>query len=339
MKKTPPMQVISLEQALSSRRSSYLRFISLGVSATLIVIGAAMLYRWVNAADILDKLRQLDWRWFVPALFAYWVQYPIGALRLHCVMHWLMRPGLPPVPRWRLLLKLTLSSGFIGVTAPIGMMADAAKIGALKYFGRIPISQAVRATFFDRVAAAQWLALFALATLPIQWMNGLPRSSIVVEFLVAGGFVVAIVALLILPRVFQTFHHHIMQKVAYVFSGYEAMFWPDRVAIQIAIAALNLLLVFIGFYCMAGALQIVPHLIAIACLIPFLQLVNSIPFLYLGWGGREIAMAMIVGPASGLAIDQALAISAVWGLTMMLAGAANGVFLIGDWQSFRTARI
>jgi hypothetical protein len=45
------------------------------------------------------------------------------------VMHWLMQPGSPPPPSFRLILKVTLSDGFISVAAPVGLMADAAKIG------------------------------------------------------------------------------------------------------------------------------------------------------------------------------------------------------------------
>ena len=64
---------------------------------------------------------------------------------------------------------------------------------------------------------------------------------------------------------------------------------------------------------------------------------NSVPFLYMGWGGREIAMAATVGVASGLSLNQALVISATWGITLIMAGAVNGIFMIGDWHSHRMA--
>ena len=36
-----------------------------------------------------------------------------------------------------------------------------------------------------------------------------------------------------------------------------------------------------------------------------LQLVNSLPFLYMGWGGRELAMAVTVGAAGNLTYQDA----------------------------------
>ena len=319
------------------RRPPYLRFLSLGISGILIVGGAFVMYRWISGPEILNMLRRIDWRWLILAIFTYWLQYPITAIRMNRVMHWLMQPSSPAPPSFRLILKVTLSSGFISVTAPIGLMADAAKIGALKYFGQMSTSHAIRCTLFDRVVAAQWMSLFALATLPLQWAFGVPLSSIGVQFLVSAGFLVAIIVLLFLPSVFGIFDHKIVLKFAKIFSGYEMMFPLRRSAVQMAITAANLALVFATLYCLLRAIGLTANLAVIACFIPFLQVVNGVPFLYMGWGGREIAMAATVGVASGLSINQALVVSATWGVTLILAGAVNGVFLLGDWQSHRTA--
>jgi len=71
-------------------------------------------------------------------------------------------------------------------------MADAAKIGAFKYFGHMSTVEAIRCTLFDRVIAAQWMSVFALATLPLQWDLGVPSSSMGIQFLVLRGFMGAI---------------------------------------------------------------------------------------------------------------------------------------------------
>jgi uncharacterized membrane protein YbhN (UPF0104 family) len=329
------MQEVGVDPEKAPAQSSRLQYVSFAISAILILGGAFVMYQWISGPEILTTVRHLDWRWLVPALIAYWLQYPISAYRMSLVIYWLTRPGTPPPPSFRLILKLTLSAGFISVTAPVGLLADAAKIGALKYFGKMSTSHAIRCTLFDRVVAAQWMSLFALATLPLQWGLGVPLSVLGVQLLVSAGIVAAIVVLLYLPGILFIFDHRTVHKFAHTLSGYEMMFPWRRSAMQMAITAVNLTLVFASLYCLLRAAGLTANLAVIACFTPFLQIVNSVPFLYMGWGGREIAMAATVGVASGLSLNQALAISATWGITLILASAINGIFMIGDWHSHR----
>lgn len=325
---------MGVEPAAAARKSPYRRFVSIGISGVLILVGAFVMYRWISGPEILNIIRRIDWRWLIPAVLAYWLQYPVSAVRMDLVIHWLA-PHRATLPSLRLILKVTLSGGFISVTAPIGLMADAAKIGALKYFSHMSTSQAVRCILFDRVVGAQWMSIFAFITLPLQFELGVPLSSIGVQFLVATGFIAAIIILCFLPHILGVFDHKIVVKLANIFSGYEKTFPLRRSILQMAITAFNLALVFITLYCILRATGLNANLAIIACFIPFLQVVNGVPFLYMGWGGREIAMAATVGVASGLSLNEALVVSAVWGLTLILAGAANGIFVLGDWHSHR----
>lgn len=330
------MQGANADPAAPARRPTYLRFLSLGVSGILMIVGAIVMYRWVSGPEILAMLKRTNWHWFIPAVFAYWLQIPISAIRIQRIIAWLTPSGIRPPP-FRLILKVTLSGAFIAVTAPIGLMADAAKIGAFKYFGHMSTSQAIRCTLFDRLVAAQWMSLFALASLPLQCDFGVPPSAIGIQFLVAAGFMGAIVLMLCLPMALKIFDHKFVLRFANLLTGYEITFPLRRLAVQIVITAVNLVLIFVTLYCLLRAIGLEANLVVIACFIPFLQLVNGVPFLYMGWGGREIAMAATVGVASGLSINQALVLSAIWGLTLIIAGAVNGVFVLGDWHSHRAA--
>ena len=59
----------------------------------------------------------------------------------------------------------------------------------------------------------------------------------------------------------------------------------------------------------------------VAAFIPLLQLVNGLPFLYMGWGGREIAMASTLGAAGSLTMNETLAISIAWGVVLIITSA------------------
>jgi hypothetical protein len=43
-------------------------------------------------------------------------------------------------------------------------------------------------------------------------------------------------------------------------------------------------------------------------------------------------MASTLGVASGLTMNETLAISIAWGVVLITTGVVNGIFLIGDWQ-------
>lgn len=38
---------------------------------------------------------------------------------------------------------------------------------------------------------------------------------------------------------------------------------------------------------------------------------------------------------SGLSLNEALVVSATWGMNLIMAGAVNGVFFLGNWQFYR----
>jgi len=103
-------------------------------------------------------LLQLDKGWFAAAIVAYWLPQIINSLRLQLIVRWLSptTAGLP----FRLVFRVVCTAGFIAVVAPIGLMADAAKVGALRLAGNQSLTNSARATLFDRVVAVQWMALF-----------------------------------------------------------------------------------------------------------------------------------------------------------------------------------
>ena len=43
-------------------------------------------------------------------------------------------------------------------------------------------------------------------------------------------------------------------------------------------------------------------------------------------------MAATLGAASNLTINETLAVSIAWGVVLIMTGAVNGIFLLGDWQ-------
>ncbi len=217
------------------------RLLSLLVSCALLAAGIAIVYARIDWRNVTAVWTSLDARLVAIAAAIYWLQYPINSFRLHRVILWVTGQPLSDAPSLRFLFKVTCSSGFVAVAAPVGLAGDAARIVALRAFGSLSIIDATRCTLFDRVVGVQWICVIGLATLPLQAAAAIERGIMLTQLALFGGLLAAVGALLILPRALALLRSEMIGKIAGVFAGYRRMLWPQRSAIQLAIALLNLL--------------------------------------------------------------------------------------------------
>lgn len=314
------------------RRIPY-RTLSLVVSGILLALGIAVVYQRVNWRDIAAVWSNLDPMLFAFACLVYWLQYPLNSIRLQRVILWAGGHSPHEIPPLQFLFKVTCSSGFVAAAAPIGLAGDAAKIAALRLFGSLSITEATRCALFDRVVGVQWLCLFGLATLPIQSAAGLGPKIVLLQLAIFSMPIIGVGALLALPPILARVPGHLIERIARVFAGYRSILLPSRSAIQGAIMFLNVVLAGGALYLLFLAAGSHVSAWLVAAFIPLLQLVNGLPFLYMGLGGREIAMVSTLGAAGNLTMNETLAISIAWGVVLVITGVVNGLFLIGDWHS------
>jgi uncharacterized membrane protein YbhN (UPF0104 family) len=310
-----------------------MRSLSLIVSGLLVVVCAVLIYYQDSWREIAGILKRLDWKWFTAAALVYWLLYPLTAFRFQRVALWLKEP-MPAIPL-ALIFKLTCSAGFVSVLAPIGVASEVTKVAALRALGRLSVVDAARCTLFDRVAAAQCMALFGLAVVPAQFLSGMPLRLLGIELVIFAVVIAGIAVLIALPRSLGLFRNFISPRLVALFTGYPLLLRPRRLALQMLLCFLNLFVVWMTLECLLKAAGLTVDGWLLAGFVPFLLIVNSIPFLYLGWGGRELAMAATLGSVSGLSVNEALAFSASWGGVMMITAAAGGLFILGDWGAHR----
>jgi Lysylphosphatidylglycerol synthase TM region len=308
------------------------RLFSFLLSVALLATGVAVVYQRMDWRSIVAVWTNLDPKLVAFAIAVYWLQYPINSYRLYRVIPWITGRPIAEVPPLWFLFKMTCCSGFVAVAAPIGLAGDVAKIAALRVFGTLSLTDAARCALFDRVVGVQWFSLIGLASLPFQAAAGLGPAIVLPQLALFAGLIAAVGVLLVLPRALTLIRGELVGKIARVFEGYHAVLSPERSAIQLFLALLNVLAAWGTLYLLLRAAGLTANVWLVAGFIPLLQLVNGLPFLYLGWGGREIAMATTLGATSGLSINETLAVSVAWGVVIIIMGVLNGVFLIGDWQ-------
>jgi uncharacterized membrane protein YbhN (UPF0104 family) len=168
--------------------------------------------------------------------------------------------------------------------------------------------------------------------LPLQAAAGIDPAILLPQLALFAGLLAGVGVLLVLPKALGFVRSPVVEKIARVFADYRRMLLPQRSAIQLFIAFLNLVSAWATLYLLLRAAGLNANVWLVAGFIPLLQLVNSLPFLYMGWGGRELAMAGTLGVAGGMSVNETLAVSIAWGVVLMMIGAINGVALLGDWQ-------
>ena len=319
------------ERPRSQRGRVPYRVLSLLVSGGLLIAGMAVVYHRIDWRDLSAVWTNLNPTLVVVAAILYWLQYPINSYRLQRVVIWsgVESSAVPPL---KFFFKLTCSSAFVALAAPMGLAGDAAKIAAMRLFGSLSITEATRCALFDRVVGVQCIAMIGLVMLLLQAILGVDRSIILGQLALFIALIAAVGALLALPRMLALLRYDLVIRIARVFAGYKSLLQPKRLASVLSISALNIVSAWATLYLLlrAAGLDIDPWLVG--GFIPLLQLVNGLPFLYMGWGGREITMTATLGAASTLGVNETLAVSIAWGVVLFMTSAVNGVFLLGNWQ-------
>jgi uncharacterized membrane protein YbhN (UPF0104 family) len=308
------------------------RLLSLLASGALLALGIALVYRRIDWHDVAAVWTNLDPKLVALAAVAYWLQYPVNSIRFQRVILWATERLPSNAPSLRFLFKLTCSSGFVAAAAPIGLAGDASKIAALRLFGSLSITEAARCALFDRVVGVQWICTIGLVSLPFQRAAGIGLDIILPQLVIFARLIAAVGVLFVLPSALALIGGTLVGKIAGVLADYRSMLAPQRSAIQLVIHLLNLALAGSALYLLLLAAGSNIDIWLVAAFIPLLQLVNGLPFLYMGWGGREIAMASTLGAASSLTMNETVAISIAWGVVLIMTGVVNGIFLLGDWQ-------
>ena len=326
-------QLVEAQRLRPWRERIPYRVLGVALSALLLVIGAAVLYERIMWTEVIAIWLRLDTTWFLAATAVYWLQYPTNSVRLQLVISWIKRLAVSAAVPFKLVFRLTCVSGFVAAAAPIGLVGDLAKIAGLHLFAKLSRTDAVRCTLFDRVLGAQWASVIGLLMLPVQLSAGVPLQLIFAQILVFGGIIAGVGVLLLLPRMLTAVDIATLTRLSRLFAGYRAVLAVRRSLAQLLLGFVNMVLAWGSLYFMLRATGLSTNVWLVVCFVPFLQLINGLPFLYMGWGGREVAMAATLGTVSGLSLNEAVAVSAAWGVTLTIAGAVNGLFLLGDWQS------
>lgn len=290
--------------------------LKLAVSAVLVYL----LLRAIDTDALLRHLFAADGLSVALAIVLLGSLSPLQALRWRLIIR-ALGGALPLLTLW----LTALIGQFFNQTLPSTIGGDGMRIWRA-YKAGLTLGAAASSVILDRLAGLLALLLIAAGGLPLLFplMNDAPERWAIPIVIAAGiaGFA-AIMVLDRLPRGLRRW-----RPVAWA-SGFSAdarlvFLSPRRLAPILAWSLIMYLVAIASVYVIARGLGIDVDFIVCLVLVPPVVLVSTVPVSIAGWGVREGAMVAAFGLV-GVAPDQALALSVLFGLAVMVVGLPGGL--------------
>lgn len=229
-------------------------------------------------------------------------------------------------------VRLQFIGLFMTFAMPISVAVDVVRIGMYRLRYALPVEVCTRAVIFDRVLGALgiiFVGVLTFALQPLYYHYREPFYLVSFQAAMVAAAAVFIVFLVVISR-----------------SGAELRRWPLQVAVRwmstlgrhftradfllrqslyaiLYVTAVGLVLYFLS---RAFGFNISPVLLI--AFTPLILFVSNLPFLYAGWGGRELIVVVTLSGVGGARADEALVLSIAYGLAMLVAALPGAVFWI-----------
>lgn len=302
---------------------------------SVVVLGLVIfvLSRRVGFSDLEGIIARLRVEWLLAAIPMGFLTLVAATLRSRDIYSREAEQQLPFLPTYRLLLV----GQFMAYAAPIALAADIARVGLFRLRFGLPFDVSARATLFDRIIGALGLIVIGFLTFFLQPILSEQRSLALFQAVLFGGACALVGAVLLIAWFAPNLRWRPARAaVIWVKRLGEHFKGADFIVKQSFFAAL-----FVGFACatfwmVAKALALELPLLSLLAFTPLILFVNGLPFLYAGWGGRELITVVTLSGAMHVPSDQALLVSIGYGLVMLIVALAGAAFWLAR-PTFRKA--
>ncbi len=227
---------------------------------------------------------------------------------------------------YRSLFRIQLIALFVAHGAPISAIGDLARAGLMKLRFNIGLTTSFRLVIYDRAIGLLVILVIGVVNTLVQVGLGIRDEVIVVQALLFGAGLVFFVTIAGFSTVPLQPRWETIKNLIGAIQGLGTLLRRRRFRIFQLMVGFGLLLVTtIVFWLLSVGMRIEIDPLMIALLVPFIMLVNNLPFFYLGWGGREVAIIAAFGGAGGITEVEALAISIGFGSVFLLTSLPGGL--------------
>jgi len=287
------------------------------VSASLL----GYLFSKVNVQEVQDTLGRASYGYLFFAAAVLLLQSVAGAVRWSMVIK-----IISSRVRLRIALQILFIGLFFNQTLPSSIGGDAMRIWSIRHHG-FPLRTAINSVLLDRLIALVALALFMLITYPVlHQLVDIPllRLAVVIAPLaLIAGFAILYYFRKI-PRRF--YGWRITEEIRHISTEAHQITRTPRRAIEIFMLSIVMhAMSGVAIYEVARGLGLSIGLLECVVLTPPTFLIAVLPISMAGWGVREASMVTVLAFA-GIAAHDALIVSILYGLLLMLISIPGGVF-------------
>ncbi|MHB1141718.1 MAG: lysylphosphatidylglycerol synthase transmembrane domain-containing protein [Sulfuricaulis sp.] len=279
------------------------------------------LFNKVDLEGVQDSLAKVSYWSLVAAATVLLLQAVAGAVRLSMVIKTISS---------RINLRAALHIMFIGLffnqTLPSSIGGDAMRIWRIRHHG-FPLRTAINSVLLDRLIALVALGLFMLMSYPVLYRlvdNSLLRVMVAMAGLaLIAGFAV-LYYLRKIPR--RYYGLRITEEIRHMSSeAHRIVRHPRRAGEIVVLSVVMHAMTGMAIYEVAHGLGLSIGLLECVVLTPPISLITVLPISMAGWGVREAGMVTALAFA-GITAHDALVVSILFGLLLMLISIPGGVF-------------
>ena len=277
------------------------------------------LLQGMDLDTVIDHVLGIDAVYLVIATVLGWLLSVVASVRWHYVIQ-----ATGHRLTWYRTFQITMVGTFFNQILPSAMGGDLVRIPYAHQSG-LPLGSAVSSVILDRVVAMSALVLLVFVSLPLAFsILDAPHARWTLIAVAAGGLMGTAV-LLGVAHIPGRLRHPVLEPViAFSLSLREAVAGHNALAVFVSGIAVHLVRV-LAVYVIVAGMQLDIVFLDCLILVPPALLVTALPISVGGWGIREGAFVVAFGFV-GLSPEQAFALSAVFGITILVAALFGAPF-------------
>jgi len=274
-----------------------------------------------------ERVSQLAWWAIVAGLALLGLQVAMLGMRWRLVS---TRVGAP-LPAAR-AVGLMFVGQLFSQALPSTVGGDAVRILVLRRAG-LPLKNVIHGVLIDRVTGVTGMFVLVLIAQPLLYEMIADRTAYWGLFLANLCGLAGVGAFLAIDRLPARWHlwRPLAALVAFSADGRRVFFdsrrTPPVMFLAVAVQLINVVIVFL----LGRGLGLDIALVACFALVPPVLMLATVPISLAGWGLREGAMVAALGFV-GVAAADAVVLSVIYGLGLVVAALPGALFWLGDWR-------
>jgi uncharacterized membrane protein YbhN (UPF0104 family) len=297
---------------------------------TTVLLSAGLLYLVLSGAIVPVDLGAMSQYWsslnpymMLLALLIFAANYPVNAWRFAFVSRNVGRYPLAFSPS----LAVVWSSSFLTTFLPSSLAMDIGRIALLRQFGYANTTGATRIVLVDRLVGLFILVIISAFSLPLLIMSHTVPTIFVWLWLLTAAGIVSAFAVSKLPISRLISSPIILRLWSLVEDFAHLIFVPSNFVWIVGWGLINAVSFSLVLWLIGLAIGATVELTPLLLTAPAIIIISNMPFFYQGFGGREVAMVLLLEPIVSADATELVVMSVGTGAVTWISAFAGGVFI------------